>query len=220
MLKIPFAAQEIIDGILENFDKDSSYKFMARQRYDLYKTFNSDKTSKYLSIIAATKILPFWEQELPIYPEQKVSLDDDELLAIDVDNLPKRLLELGFNLLRDRSYLEEAKSQIHYHWITLGNIGGFELRKRKTVNATKAAYTGFASICALSEVTYDFAFKRITNWQPQNDDCDAPSGDSTVMALKAYATIDLNKSIDNQKRLEFWRWWLSEAVYEAWELTH
>jgi len=68
------------------------------------------------------------------------------------------------------------------------------------------------------------------------DDLIRLTGDFVTEAMKAYSIIDTNKpghwlyskgaisklsgiEVDLQKRLEFWEWWLTEAIPQAWELA-
>jgi len=55
------------------------------------------------------------------------------------------------------------------------------------------------------------------------------SPDFVMSSVKAYTAIDPNPpgeyklwplKFDLEKRLEFWLWWLSEAIPQAWELAH
>lgn len=52
--------------------------------------------------------------------------------------------------------------------------------------------------------------------------------DFVTAAVKAYTAIDRNPlgeyklwpdEFDAKKRLEFWEWWLTEAIPQAWELA-
>jgi hypothetical protein len=70
------------------------------------------------------------------------------------------------------------------------------------------------------------------------DSIDFSKDDFAAFAERAYTSFDENApglwakkyppyikqykplSIDTQKRLEFWEWWLTEAIPQAWELAH
>lgn len=64
-----------------------------------------------------------------------------------------------------------------------------------------------------------------------DDEQITPSLDFAAEAVKAYSAIDPNPPgkhsyprrlpivFDKDKRLEFWEWWLTEAISQAWKLA-
>jgi hypothetical protein len=88
----------------------------------------------------------------------------------------------------------------------------------------EAAYYAFDFI-----VTYDNSYW--VKFGVTNDNYDEAeySQDFVMSSIKAYTSIDPNPpgeyklwplKFDLEKRLEFWVWWLNEAIPQAWELAH
>jgi hypothetical protein len=88
----------------------------------------------------------------------------------------------------------------------------------------EAAYYAFDFI-----LTYDNSYW--VKFDVINDNYDEAeySKDFVMSSVKAYTAIDPNPpgeyklwplKFDLEKRLEFWVWWLNEAIPQAWELAH
>jgi len=75
---------------------------------------------------------------------------------------------------------------------------------------------------ALGYVRYNEEDINLT--QEYDDLQDAPNMEAPgIVALRAfagdYAAKDWIERINNQLSLEFWEWWLTEAIPQAWELA-
>jgi hypothetical protein len=78
-----------------------------------------------------------------------------------------------------------------------------------------------------------FRFQEIT-LESNDQTLPMSNADFALSAMKAYTVIDENKpgawastkikplpfKVDNQKKLEFWQWWLTEAIPQAWEMAN
>lgn len=89
----------------------------------------------------------------------------------------------------------------------------------------------FSAFFALEVIL--FGGQSLNDSFPFNNDTFRSRPDFVLEALKAHSAIDRNPpgalfsetkikpiEYDLQKQLEFWEWWLTEAIPQAWELAH
>lgn len=221
-MPLPVTLQELINNLLAKVRKHPEHQLMPVERYKLYRMLESELQAYIphpilgrLSIITAKFVLPIWQQAMPLHPNENPSEDE----SASYDNLPEYLLELAEGLLTGRVDIETAVRAAGDYWYVMGNIGEDELRPRGVASAIKAYYAGEASLMALNETLSGSMFDTIRGWESYTDDTLGYAHDSASAAVKAYSGTNPWTSVDFQKRLEFWEWWLTEALPIAWEAS-
>jgi len=179
------------------------------QTNDLLSKF-PDKVIGYLTLITVQHILPIWNrkpQEIPF--ENIVS--------------PQHILDVIEGILKGKIPLTNAL----YKYSEEFNLG---LNIKSWV--TYSVYCVYeAAYLALELVLDGFTLKDTVLFL---DTSSIWYNDNFLSAaVKAYSVLDTNKggawefveqlslpiNFDLQKRLEFWEWWLTEAIPQAWELA-
>lgn len=150
-----------------------------------------------LAIITASRVLDTWEN---IWWQ---------------DDTPHCLLGAARLLLAQKIEPSQARAYRNEMWAKLENIAsdpdyqGFEYQK--------AIAAGLSAISALSTALDDEAFDRERIDEDLTDaDTDAYESDSSFWAAIAYAGATWEANGDRNQRREFWQWWLTEAINNAW----
>lgn|GEM_PF-1070824 len=236
-MELPFETQQLVKNFLEKLRVDTWHHFKAVDRFAIYKSIGysrifhptysgpepdfvlylkneidhwtiADYTLSWLAIITVQKVLPIWEEVCQNinYPKDMPS--------------PYDLLNVAEDILMSKANIEEVNEDISnkfngpvFMWTTFqGNL----------------VYQ--AALYALESILYE-DIKYLEN--ANSDDIDGVRdvlGDFTSIAMQAYSflphleNINQNKpswpiKLNPQKRLEFWEWWLTEAIPQAWELA-
>jgi hypothetical protein len=202
LMKLPLQTQYLIEQALELVRHDPQHKLGPLQRIPIYESFNSEENGYgdtaflRLQLITAYHILPIWKEA-----------QADNPLAEDLLKMAKQILqkEVDKEIFTDR--LQEI-------WVDL------EIAEINSTYSEKA----FAAVSAAFE-TLHIILKGFDNWKEWkfcDDDTDDDLGmwgnDSASWASNAWAgwIMDMDAA-HSQKRLEFWEWWLTEAIPQAWE---
>ena len=150
-----------------------------------------------LAIITASRVLNIWEN---IWWQ---------------DGTPHSLIGTTQLLLAKKIEQSQARAYRNEMWAKLENMAsapeyqGFEYQK--------AIAAGLSAISALSTALDDEAFDREGIDEELTDaDTDAYESDSSFWAAIAHAGATWEAEGDRKKREEFWQWWLTEAVKNAW----
>lgn len=200
-----------------------------------------NKTNYYfcshLSILTAWKVEPIWKNEL-----SESGLLDEESLPQPPDNnsfdwnlpvtdipeldLPAFLLTYAQEFLAGKAEITTAERILEqtYHW-----LGGSLLGFSNDEFPPKSFFAGLAAYKALLQVTrYDLftlAWPDIFNKGLKNSEIKVENGDTAWSAAKAYgyyfAKNDWKWAGQGEPKdcFEFWKWWLTEAIPQAWNLT-
>jgi hypothetical protein len=160
-----------------------------------------------LGVLAARRALPVWEFITP--------LDDDLHWEHNIDRLPHKFLTLAENLLVGTGDIQAARTIAGDEWYFTGNIRGMLLegRKYQTPHFHNASYALYAALLALNETLGTDALRSLSDevdWH--ENDVDDYELDAAGAAMRAVSGVDMP---DPQKRLEYWEWWLTEAVPSA-----
>jgi hypothetical protein len=205
---------DTFDEVQTQIGKVKSIKEYLRQ---------ADFTFSWLGIITAQKALPIWENSF--LPTGK------DLVNARID-LPHRMLMLAENVLNDAIDLEEAFYDATYGVFYHLSGNAYSQVNEKAAWACKAAYDALCLVF-LGVPGMDYKKKCIN----LEDDYKFYQGcrDFAKMAVNSYSALDENPMMnrhylvteklykpvrfDVEKRLEFWEWWLTEAIPQAWELA-
>jgi hypothetical protein len=187
----------------------------------------ADLTFCWLGIITSSHILSIWHN----FIEEEYEYDEEYTWLYE---LPSRLLTLAEELISGKadwqSSFERTFHSEYYH--TIGHIDSQV--NEKALWVCYAAYqtlvlifTGYFGI----DYTNDYFLMGEGNYGPEE------YYDFAQMASKAYSAIDENEEVggkirlerlnrykpikyDLEKQAEFWLWWLTEAIPQAWKLAH
>jgi hypothetical protein len=172
-------------------------RLISSSRFDI-----SDQHRNYgsLAVSTASYVLPIWDKSV-----SHILATDD---TIPADLLHNILLVSKGVLYQDVDPYEASIMLNHDFYHTLGSISfgvGY-----KVWGVANAAYNALRMVLGVS---------------PLED-----KDDAAVIAAKSYAAIEGTPEegetgspgiepvqFDAQKRLEFWEWWLAEAIPAAWE---
>jgi len=163
----------------------------------------ADRAVAWLSIITASKLDAVWKQA-----------------SFDIDNTnthysynPYVILKEAKKFLTGKQTASKAFSNLTVNFDQA--VGGLDVSAKLLC----AIYTSYNAL----EITLLGTDILLFEAQKNNfdDAADAITSDFAEMAVKAYTTINEDKPLiyDSQKRLEFWEWWLTEAIPQAWELA-
>jgi len=147
-----------------------------------------------LAILAAEKVLPFWEK---VYPG---------------NGLPQRCLQLARQVLHGQVDDNEAWKQRDLLWAKLVEMGN-EDRENQAVQGA-----GFSAVQVLTAVLRDERFDPgQIDLNLTDADINPDEMDSAFFAAAAYADGAVwDDASDSGKRREFWEWWLKEAAPMVW----
>lgn len=171
-----------------------------------------------LAILTARYVLPVWQQAVPAMVAR------DDTLPVD---LPQMMLDMAEGVLNSTVSPNEANNALcddFYH--AMGAIA-YDVTYEVWC-ASNAAYSALKAVLGYKPFRIDEIDVSVS------DDTLSPGdGDVALSALNAFTASDNDApgvwafttkshsplSFDIQKRLEFWEWWLTEAIPQAWELA-
>jgi hypothetical protein len=143
---------------------------------------------------------------------------------IDIKELPNLILATLENVLKGEISLDEARDKLDntYH-VIVSSVGDelFEYNPEGPMEmacVADAAYSGLYQ--AVARRLSSYVSKNLKHIEHLTDD-ELPTEilDGTGSAMLAYAGGNILGPVDTQKRLEFWEWWLTEAIPQAWQLA-
>jgi len=241
IMELAAETKELTEEYLEIVRNDSDHNISPSQRFKLYQSFGpsriilsnkttvkevdisqyhnnikeqllnlttGDKTLGWLGILTSKKVLFLWES---IW--QQITFDPDAVTR------PEEMLELAEKLLLGKTTIDDNLFELYGEFNTALNIEYWV--------SYDVANTFNASYFTLEMIIYGPNNLTTNN----SDDIYDYDRDFASRAVAAYTVINsvvpsedltLNPALlkfDPQKRLEFWEWWLTEAIPQAWELA-
>lgn len=143
-----------------------------------------------LALRCITYVLPIWKNTYP----------DDEGV--------NRMLALAQKALENKVEKESAKKTAYNYWSEVDSL------EAETENQLRAASVGYASI----NVVYVAVRDEIFNENMEDDfDEDPFIWDTSFHSFLAYTGFGGENPEGIEKNREFWRWYLDEAVPEAYQ---
>jgi hypothetical protein len=145
------------------------------------------KRRLFLAIFSAKYVLPLWEKIRPN------------------DKTPHRLLAKA-----EQSLLEKVVSLHDDYMAGMYIMEGLEYEP--------AIMVGYSAVKTLSVAMWDERFDPTNiDYNLTNADLDSDYTDVALLASCAYADGSIwEEGSSKEKRLEFWKWWLTKAVPAAW----
>jgi hypothetical protein len=245
-LKLPDPAQEIVDSELQRLTGDANFDLHPERRIGLYcalgpacpqkgyrlkspyKPTIADRVRTRIALVTAQKVLPLWQaacretdanfadetgreaeeerkREEENYANQRAHKHIAEISVYDVPRAvrPAHIMEMADIAFRGRAdHYDALVYEANEWWQIYGRPEGMERECFIKEAAQEALYEALG--------WYDYSNEReLAIRHPY-----VPGG----FALLAFAGIfDQERfRFDCEKRREFWRWWLGEAIPRAW----
>jgi Immunity protein Imm5 len=235
---LPEETAKLIEEVLLVAEKTSTLD--AEKRYEIYKSFGhsrlhlakpeANKSSEpyyvpylketknftqadyalgWLAVITSEKVSPIWDE----YWSTK---DFQELEGVYISTIldPFRTLNLCKNLLLGLSEVELDTFELLYDNSTVMQIE--ENIPYKISCASAAVFQTLSFIlCNGRNITKGFIFDDYVSFD---------RADFASEAAKAYSCSETNSftkdvTFDENRRWEFWHWWLTQAIPQAWNLV-
>ncbi len=152
-----------------------------------------------LSILCVQYVLPVWDA---------AHLDANDLNTNDIDNMsPQQMLEVAEGVLAGQVSQQQARQANQRFSSVVEGI---------LMSTPTAAYVGYASISAVAVAVHDYDPEVPLDYDDGDltpDDWD----DSYYADLAASGGEPGEDNSSNQRRREFWQWYLEQAVPQAYE---
>jgi hypothetical protein len=244
-MELPEITRHLIDQFLEAVRDDPQHHLKPLDRLSLYSSFGTsyremnysklteqigsgilslsvaDLALAHLAILSVQKVLPIWEKEwVRIYKE------DPETTNITVILLETAKAVLARTMNPNEAFILASNSHA-----TVGSLE-WDLSYNAYCASASSEEALAMVLIGLWQINSQIQGKRFINI---NDDETNTSFDFAAWAAKAWSAIDenppggwavlvgykglVNIKFDKQKRLEFWEWWLTEAIPQAWDLA-
>ncbi|OJV96322.1 MAG: hypothetical protein BGO39_01000 [Chloroflexi bacterium 54-19] len=181
----------------------------------------ADLALAHLAIVSVQKVLPLWEKEWV-----RIHKEDPETTNVTII-----LLEATKALLTRTMNPKEASILLSNSHATVGSLE-WDFSYNAYCVSVSSEETLAMALIGLWRINSQIQSKKFINI---NDDETNTSFDFAAWSAKAWSAIDenapggwavlvgykglVNVRFDAQKRLEFWEWWLTEAIPQAWDLA-
>jgi hypothetical protein len=233
--------ESFISKELEALHQTLEYDLKPVKRLALYDAFENQKTIDFLAVLTAKHVVPIWQEALLNSSCQEIISSEkrkkqhvlEEILPgqelnwlqslenISFLDLPIYLLSIAEKILWGtipRDIGGKIAGEAHY---IIGNIS------EMCDLPPEADDAGMAALNALIQAERGLDFLKFVKYVKQNPaitDSQIYSGDSDAVSAAVKASANVYKEleqadIDLQKRRNFWEWWLTEAIPQAWELA-
>ena len=222
---LPEEIQELVNTALAEVNADPQHRLTPQHRREIYDAFRASadlvgqRACAWLAIFAAQRVLPIFQQEFP------------------EDTLPQDLLDAAIGVLQGRVDDAVANDLQDHGYHASGNAWGYDEGEItwNTELSGGAAYKALVEACGhqpLTDLNKFFKFGSVSwpsgkplNDLPQSirgdqftdeDLCQISDGDAASAAAVAFAGAPDRPLCDSSKLLEFWTWWLTAVISEAW----
>jgi hypothetical protein len=242
-MMIPSQLNNELEEALTRITQHPTHEYGPKQRQKLFNLFNSDPFTatvwKWLAIVTARHVFP-------IYESYAVQWNEDEW---DYDlKFPLQSLEMAEKILLGEEDAETGwdMGNIAYDPHSFTYVA-WRTHHPVPFNIYQASWAASMALLEVSSVDYDL-FEDLPNiayweggflWEKgvgatiRNSHPDAVLGeeytdvlwarsghsDTAAAAVSAWACEGLSTDPHPEKMLQFWRWWITEAVPQAWELA-
>jgi len=248
-MPIPRETQQLIEQALTMVRKDPGHHLSPAIRFEIYKSFGNsnhtnnlssikevrkgedvflklslaDKTLGFLSILTARKVLPIWLDN-----EAAQFIDNDE----EYSNDPVEMLKIAENVINNT--LKPSRAYVDLCSRFYNGLLSLEYTVNEKIYCVAlAAYSSLeVTLCGIEGLR--FSSHKKVNYT--DEEVTYGQRDFAAFATRAYISIDTGEAgnwrfknrnsekyvplvFDPQKRLEFWEWWLTQAIPQAWELA-
>ncbi len=203
--------QSLIDALLSEVQTDSQHRMSPYRRRELYNAFYSAAAAGqqgicWLAIITAKRALPMFQAR---YPD---------------DTLPPELLEAAIDLLQGRVSREQIEDILDLGCHASTAAWGHDEREIpwSVWQAGNASYYALNVVCGgqpLRAVDHDYYKNDVLTPWTDEELCEFFWPDPAAAAAIASSSDRYGRQFDSGKLLEFWTWWLVEAIPKAVEIT-
>ena len=199
---------------LEEVIQDPIHQLRAIKRLEIYKLLiSAEKFNKIyqirgiLGIKSVKLIMPIWKSL--VQTQGKSFSNKDKVLPYD-------FLKASENLINGAGSIENARKMCASGWYDVGYIHSKVIENNLP---EEMYYIPGAAVNLLHEIIGVEFLGKLQSWeQMSNDELAKFSFACDVAGLVENSYIGIEKA-NNQRRLEFWIWWLTEAIPQAWELA-
>lgn len=225
----------------ENLIQDAHHNLLLKYRIPIYNALkvedgiNTIKIRGWLAVLSAKLVLPVWEKEKPEDTFSRTFIEQAEKFLLSrktsdefVENINPNSLAAG-GLYVDLDVSMEALYAAEAALLALTEAQGISLYKEVTSikhlqkleteieqgfpdEMLQGKYVDCASmaVCAYSGISFDWDTIAENIFDFIQDD----------KKMLEHINTTFHPNFDPAKRLEFWQWWLTEAIPQAWELAH
>jgi hypothetical protein len=225
-ISLPKEIQELVNSALAEVNSDPLHRLAPQRRQQIYVAFKANanpvgrRACGWLAVITAKKVLPLFQQEFP------------------EDKLPQDLIDTAIGVMQGRVDDATADDILDEGYHASGNAWGYD----ETEITWNADLGGSAAYHALKEARGQEPFDNLEReyklgvvsvpsreWvdkypQPTKGDqftdedlCQTENSDTAAVAAVAFACQPDGPLCDPSKLQEFWTWWLTAAIPEAWK---
>lgn len=204
---IPSKLKKLIEDALESVHRHPQHDLNLGYRQAIWaalETYNNDYSQDnhlghnrraFLANLTVRHVLHIWHQ---MFPE---------------DNTPQKILLEAEQVMAGTISKEVAKKDSERFWQEMQQLG---------YSDSKMAFTvGCAAAQALNTAIEDENFNSGNIDYNLTDNWDTEGNDASFFAACAYTNGSVWKTnwgnSQSKKRLQFWEWWLTQAVPMAWE---
>lgn len=199
-MALPAELAQLLDQVEQHVAEDSIHSCSPFYRYQIYRRILNFSEGKevlgWLDILTVQKVLAICKE---VWPD---------------DRMPIHILSVARNILEKTVDKELAEQETDRAWDYL------EQRAEDDVDSS-AFYAASAAVEALLRI-----IGRRGRWEnkfitPQYSEADLDpwSSDVAHWAVSAYAGTVWQNDVEAPKQLQFWTWWLEEAVPTAWGIV-
>ncbi len=206
-MSLPESIQTLNDTVLAAVRSHAQHEMDPLHRRAIYQAFaatDAPTTPRWLAALTAQRLLPRFQQH---YPD---------------DTLPQELLTLALKLLHGEEQDPiTVEDMLDHGYHASGNAWGYDERKIPwpVWLAGNTAYHALKEASGQSPLSFLPDYYKGDVLTPWNDKklCEYDFCDTAGAAAIASASDDLGQHIDSAKQLEFWTWWLTDAMPAAYQ---
>ncbi|MGH2535948.1 MAG: Imm5 family immunity protein [Candidatus Promineifilaceae bacterium] len=201
-MDLPLLVQEDLDRAKAAVEAEPKHTLRPYYRQQIYRALARWPKGKEarirLDILTAQKVLPLWPESL------------SERLQ------PGRLIQRAMDVLEGRARPEVVSREADVAWAELEEFGA----QTSDEQESRAFLTALA---ALESTSYATGLDRMATIEigahEEDVHLDPWSSDAAKWASFAYAGRPREGMFNAAQQLEFWSWWLSEAIPAAWQAS-
>jgi hypothetical protein len=241
-MAIPIKTKNLIERFMAAVKNDPRHHLSGAKRFEIYESFGrsrfsrnpcpissnyvrfleeelkastvADKTLGWLAVLTARRVLPIWDEYYD--PEEYLDAQTAQEVAQYLPT-PQEVLQVAEKVLKKQMDNSKAFELLcnKFNWPVEGS------EKYNVASSYRAAHQ------ALNTILSDSQFLGFLS--KDEDNPEDVYEDFAAIAMQAYSFVDngnnktwlstRNPEFDPSKCLEFWEWWLTEAIPEAWDLA-
>lgn len=217
-MSMPTYLRTIVEQSLKEIHQNPEHRFEPKKRREIYDAFglwedvNVKRSRGQLAVITARYVLPIFEKGFP-----------------EVDT-PRKLIDMAEKVVLGELDVNFAIREAANGQEVAGRLWGYD-EKAISLNATIAGNAAHRALAEAAGVDpFESKVKEVIKWKGSrvekmtiedltDEELAEKFGDTASAAVVAFAYNTEQLKCDPQKFLEFWKWWLTQAIPSAWEIT-